>query len=450
MKVLHVSTWKQRCGIADFCDSMVTHLARLGIKNEVAPIDRARTQHMTPHEFLAEIDRLVARAADCDVVHVQHEFSFFAGSGGLGESIGYFAHFLNGLKSLKRPAVVTFHTEPTFSRLLTVPDPSTAGPRGAATTMQWLAGKFRLRREARRLERLWQKRVAALFGGTADSFRALAPTPSMALGLVNSGCARQSVVPMPHGIAQRDAAYQTISRDEARRRLGLPADSVLLTIFGFVAAYKGHALAVDALKKLPKNFHLAIVGGPSPVDPNDLTLNSIFETWDHEDSRRLHVTGFASRETVDLYHAATDICLAPFRPEFYSGSASIGWALSSGKPIIATNIPAFAQIQREGDCLLLCTPQAPYELAWNIRRLAQDPQLQQRLAQNALAYAEKHNWQNVSQSLVNLYHEMTGAHSSKPAGFSSPPLSKGGHGGAGENVLSHPQATIQISGTKVA
>jgi glycosyltransferase involved in cell wall biosynthesis len=212
----------------------------------------------------------------------------------------------------------------------------------------------------------------------------------------------------PHGIAERDVSYHAISRDEARSRLGLPADSVLLTIFGFVAAYKGHSLAVDALKKLPATFHLAIVGGPSPTDPSDLTLDSVLASWQDEAPDRLHITGYAPRETIDLYHAATDICLAPFRPEFHSGSASIGWALASGKPIIATNIPAFAEIQREGDCLLMCTPNCMHELAWHIRRLAGDRQLQHNLAQNALGYAQRHSWRQVSRALRDMYREMIG------------------------------------------
>jgi glycosyltransferase involved in cell wall biosynthesis len=430
MKIVHISTWKQRCGIADFAENIVERLASLGVKNEVVPIDRARTQHMTSGEILAEIDRCVARAADCDLVHVQHEFSFFAGSGGLRESIANFAHLLSALRAIRRPVVATFHTEPTFSMLLAIPDPRIAGASSSAATVAWLIRKYRVGREAKRLEQLWRKSVAPYFSGKTGSFRALAPTPRTALGLVKSGCARKGVITMPHGIARRDASYQTTGCDEARRRLGLPADSVLLTIFGFVAAYKGHRLAVDAIRKLPANYHLAIVGGPSPVDAADLTLNSIFETWEQEDPRRLHVTGYATREMIDLYHAATDICLAPFRPEFYSGSASIGWALSSGKPIIATNIPAFAEIQREGDCLLMCTPNAPHELAWNIRRLAEDPQLQQRLAQNALAYAEKHSWPRVCQTLVGLYREMTGAMPTNPITMRRdppyPPFLRGG------------------------
>ncbi len=399
MKVLHVSTWKQRCGIADFAESMVTHLAPLGVENEVAPIDLARTQYMTSDEFLLELDRIVAKAARCDLVHVQHEFSLFTGSGGLGDSIGYFAHLLSGLRTIRRSVVVTFHTEPTFSTLLPVPGlPAREEPAGRPRLSNGSSARFACVARPGGLNGFganeWHRFLRQT--GLSESFRALAPTPRTALGLVNSGCARESVVQRPHGIVQRDASYRTIGRDEARVRLGLPADSVLLTIFGFVAAYKGHRLAVDALKKLPAKYRLAIVGGPSPVDAADLTLNSIFETWEQEDPRRLHVTGYASRETIDLYHAATDICLAPFRPEFYSGSASIGWALSSGKPIIATNIPAFAEIQREGDCLLMCTPNSVHELAWNIQRLAGDPQMQHRLAHNALAYAERHSWQRVS------------------------------------------------------
>ena len=409
MKILHMSTWKQRCGIADFAENMVSHLAPLGVENEVFAIDLPRTRYMTSAEFRCELDHGIAMAAGCDLVHMQHEFSLFAGSGGLEDSIGHFAYLLSGLHAIQRPVAVTFHTEPTFSTLLTVPDPRPGGAGGAAATLEWLIRKTRVRRRAARLQRLWLKRVAPFFAGRADSFRALAPTPRMRLGLVNSGCARKSVTLRPHGIAERDASYLTISRDEAKVRLQLPADSVLLTIFGFVAAYKGHSLAVDALKKLPAKYHLAIVGGPSPTDSSDLTLDSIFETWQGEAPDRLHVTGYAPRETIDLYHAATDICLAPFRPEFHSGSASIGWALSSGKPIIATNIPAFVEVQRGGDCLLMCTPNSVHELAWHIRRLAGDRQLQHKLAQNALNYAQRHSWRQVSRALLDMYREMIGS-----------------------------------------
>jgi glycosyltransferase involved in cell wall biosynthesis len=225
--------------------------------------------------------------------------------------------------------------------------------------------------------------------------------------MIHSGLAPQCVSVMPMGHSLRDPSFHKVDRTQARARLGLASDSVLLTIFGFVTAYKGHLLAVQALKKLPPQYHLAIVGGPNLANSSDTTLNSVLEAWEGEDPRRLMITGFAPRETIDHYHAATDICLAPFLPGNIAGSASATWAFTSGKPTIATNIPAFAEIQQAVDCLLLCTPNAVHELAWHIQQLAGNPALQSKLAQNALQFAALHSWERVIEGLIGTYREMT-------------------------------------------
>jgi glycosyltransferase involved in cell wall biosynthesis len=177
-------------------------------------------------------------------------------------------------------------------------------------------------------------------------------------------------------------------------------------MFGFVSHYKGHLTAVQALKKLPARFHLAIVGGPNLANP-DMTFNSLLEAWEREDPRRLLVTGYASRETIELCQSATDICLAPYLPEFTSGSGAICLALSSDRPTIASNIPAFAAIQREADCLQLCTPNAVHELAWHIQRLAGNPELQQNLVQNAKKFVLERSWDRVTELLVDVYRDLT-------------------------------------------
>ena len=404
MKVLHLTTWRQRCGIADFAESIVTHLARQGVESEVFPLSTAALRYSTATDLRSEFDRALRMAVDFDLVHVQHEFGIFAGSGGLFESIVNFSHVLAGLHRANRPTIVTFHGEPAFAGL--VPSAESQGPGGAAA-LQALVRKLRTRRVIRKLERLWQREVATYFDGRPGSFRSLVHTPRTRLGVIRSGLSPQCVSVMPMGHALRDPAFLHANRDEAKARLGLPHDSILLTIFGFVTAYKGHLLAVQALKKLPAQYHLAIVGGPNLANSSDATLNSILEAWDGEDPQRLKVTGFAPRETIDLYHAATDICLAPFLPGNLAGSASATWALTSGKPTIASNIPAFAEIQQAADCLLLCTPNAVHELAWHIQQLAGNPALQSKLAQNALQFAALHSWERVIEGLVGTYREMT-------------------------------------------
>ena len=70
---------------------------------------------------------------------------------------------------------------------------------------------------------------------------------------------------MPHGcLPQRGLWLDSLS---AKERLGLPASTVLLTMFGFLEGYKGHDVAVRALARMPERFQLAICGGPHPESP---------------------------------------------------------------------------------------------------------------------------------------------------------------------------------------
>jgi glycosyltransferase involved in cell wall biosynthesis len=408
MKVLHLSTWKKRCGIADFTESVVDQLSALGIENTVFPLDVATLRYTTSGEFVEEMDRFAWMATGFDAVHVQHEFSLFTGSGGVFETILHFAHLLEALRKVNKPVVVTFHSGAALHTLL--PSPETDQRQsipGASGALLGAIKRFRLRRIARQLDGLWRQRIAPFFDGRPGCFRGVVHSARTRRELVDSGFSPECISVIPLGYQLRDQSLLNENRAAAKAKLGLPPDAKLLSIFGFVAAYKGQRTAVQALRLLPPQFHLAIVGGPHPENTTDQTLDMVLETWEGQDPARLTVTGYVTREVIDLYHAATDICLAPFQSGNPTGSASLTWALTSGKPTIASNIPAFAEIQQAADCLLLSTPDAVYELAWHIQRLAADPELQEKLAQNALHFAAQHSWDRVANLLVDVYREIT-------------------------------------------
>ena len=74
MRILHLTTWRQRCGIADFAESIVTHLARQGVESEVFPLNTAALRYATAAELRSEYDRALRMAGKFDLVHIQHEF----------------------------------------------------------------------------------------------------------------------------------------------------------------------------------------------------------------------------------------------------------------------------------------------------------------------------------------------------------------------------------------
>jgi glycosyltransferase involved in cell wall biosynthesis len=194
-----------------------------------------------------------------------------------------------------------------------------------------------------------------------------------------------------------------ISSADAKRSLGYPANSVVLSIFGFIGNYKGHDLAIESLASLPENYHLAIVGGMHP-ESKDAFLDKLLSTMPESIAHRVYITGWVDRETADRYFAATDVCLAPYRGDtMLSGSGAITWGLSSGRPVVASKIEAFQNLDRVGNCLFLVTPEKTAELTSAIQKVVSDPTLRDRLVTNATRFCEMNSWSNSVGKIARVY-----------------------------------------------
>jgi glycosyltransferase involved in cell wall biosynthesis len=70
------------------------------------------------------------------------------------------------------------------------------------------------------------------------------------------------------GSAEADSIRTRASRHALPILDALPADAVLIGVFGFLNEYKGFGTAIEALHHLPPNHHLLIFGG---IHPNEIT-----------------------------------------------------------------------------------------------------------------------------------------------------------------------------------
>ena len=377
VRVLHYSTWGDRCGIGDYTAAMVEELDALGLHNDPAAVDRTASAYLSPAEWRAKLDAVAARGRGYDLVHLQHEFSFFGPADAVPEGNRHFFRLLRTLRRAGTPTVVTFHTMPEFPDL-----------------------KTRLRLLARGRSFGWRP------GGMGRTTRAVVHTRRSRLHLIRSGMDERLLRVVPMGVGRRAAAVSELSPTLAKARLGLPPGCTLLSLFGFIAKYKGHIDAVAALKLLPKEDVLAAVGGPHP-EGNDRTLDKMLKMWDG-DPARLVVTGHVSAEALDLYHAATDVCLAPYTDPRLASSAAITWAVSSGKPVVASTIPTFRELAGVHQCLRLCNPNAPHELAWTVQRLMADAAGRRALVERAATYCETASWPAAARQVAGVYEELLG------------------------------------------
>lgn len=126
-----------------------------------------------------------------------------------------------------------------------------------------------------------------------------------------------------------------VSREEARRRLGVPEGSRLFLYFGKVKPYKGVEDLIRAFGKLPGDDNVLFVVGL----PLDRRIKRSVETMAARDVRIRTDLRYISADEVQVFFNAADIVVFPFRRTHTSGSIML--ALTFGKPVIA---PAIASI----------------------------------------------------------------------------------------------------------
>ncbi|MGH8001399.1 MAG: glycosyltransferase, partial [Brasilonema sp.] len=395
---------KEVCGIANYTNNLIKHLDQHDIYNQVYPINRLEQKYLSLQEIDQYFSSFCQEAKNFDLVHIQHEYGFFHGSHPFGKSIDIFHEILKKLEKQKKKVIVSFHTDPIFVKPI--------------YTVLLQRNKDGISQSLNSLK--WKLKIAPFFQKNQHRFTALVHTKRSRLEFLKSGFSSDAIKILKHGVTKRDNDHLLNQPTEINKaKLNLPPDSKLLSIFGFVSHYKGYRVAIEALNYLPDNYYLAVIGGVHPSAGYDPTLDQILKVVELQQipqpgsslflklkdniKDRVVITGFVDFDRLNLFQGATDICLAPYIDSSLSASGALTWSLTSGKPIIASKIPAFQELNEEADCLALATINAPNELAWQILNLAGDAQLSEHLVRNALNYAEENSWENISSALIYVY-----------------------------------------------
>jgi glycosyltransferase involved in cell wall biosynthesis len=197
--------------------------------------------------------------------------------------------------------------------------------------------------------------------------------------------ARRVVVLRDGYRADRFAAMP--DRGEARRRTGLPAGAWLIGYVGqlhTMGLAKGCDELVEAIAMLDApGVHLCVVGGPPE------RLAGLRALWARRGlgPERLHMPGSVAPPEIPAYLAAFDACAMPFpwTPHFaYSASPlKLFEYMAAGRPIVASALPAIAEVLRDGENALLVPPGDVPALAEALARLRDDGPLGKRLAATA-------------------------------------------------------------------
>lgn len=181
------------------------------------------------------------------------------------------------------------------------------------------------------------------------------------------------------------------SRDEERRRLGLPPDAYLIATLGLVSPAKRVPSLLRAAANLApvvrRKTRVLIVGYTPPEQ--EAELRALAVSLGIADA--VHFTGRVPFEDFAAYARAADVCVQLRYPTRGETSAALYRALGAGAACVVSDHGAMAEIP-EGVALKIRTPEHETEdLTAALLRLHQQPALRAELGERAIRYiAENH------------------------------------------------------------
>lgn len=184
-----------------------------------------------------------------------------------------------------------------------------------------------------------------------------------------------------------------IDKQTARTMLGIAAERVVL-FFGYVRAYKGLNVLLDAMSMLAQEtrIHLMIVG--EFYDEKEKYMSQIRNL---ALERRVTVNSdYVANDKVGMYFSAADVVVLPYINATQSGIAQI--AYNFDMPVIATNVGGLAEVVSDNVTGFVVPPNDAASLATAIRRFYTEKKAEE-FAANVGAEKKKYTWEAMGKAI---------------------------------------------------
>ncbi len=185
------------------------------------------------------------------------------------------------------------------------------------------------------------------------------------------------------------------SQAAARHALNLPAEAFIVGYVGrlhTMSMSKGVDVLIDAIAESGCPISLCLVGGP------DEMAAQLRERWHAHGLPAAHFlyAGQVPPPRVPHYIAAFDVCALPlpFTEHFayYASPLKLFEYMCVGKPILASDLPAIAEVVQHEESALLCAPDDRAAFSAALARLFEDEGLRARLGTAAKAKSAHYAW----------------------------------------------------------
>jgi glycosyltransferase involved in cell wall biosynthesis len=187
-----------------------------------------------------------------------------------------------------------------------------------------------------------------------------------------------------------------IPKQNARNQLRLSDQRVIL-FFGYVRAYKGLSVLLDAMAVVVRTFPVRLLVVGEFYDDREKYLAQINHL-----GLSSHVTvqsAYVPNDRVGVYFSASDAVVLPYISATQSGIAQI--AFNFNKPVIATDVGGLAEVAPDSVTGFIVPPGNPGALAEAILRFYTENR-EDGFAANVAAEKKKYSWDHLASAIEEL------------------------------------------------
>jgi len=382
VRVLQFSPNGETDGIARYQEQYVKALSAIaGVETSFFDVTPFMFRALSPDGQREALEGLKKELAQYDILHIQHEFGLFGP--------GDFQKIVATAKQAGKKVVVSIHLSPKFAI-----KPAKLGGLGPRSLVYYL----RQRRYARKMT-MWNIEPLKLVDAV------LVHDNTTAQAVQERGIAADRIHTLPHPVYDfPEPPKSTLIAEKLNRQEG---DVIYCTV-GMMHRYKGVYDAVRALKFLPENYKLAIVGGVHPLSEDLPMYNKVCDLIDTLGLQsRVFITGFVHDDhRFNALIRECDVCVYPYDGFYYAhvSSGAINLALSNHMPVIAYPTETFKEIStNSNNAVALTDTFAYYELARELQSIDVSTQIEL-----SKAYAKDMAWPKMAAVLADLYQTLLG------------------------------------------
>jgi D-inositol-3-phosphate glycosyltransferase len=225
--------------------------------------------------------------------------------------------------------------------------------------------------------------------------------------LVTGGVEASKIARLHHGNYLRYCRESDLTREDAKRLLGIPSGAHVVLFFGTIAPYKGLDVLIDAFSLLlheEPDLYLIVAGQPledfapyrRQIERLDLAKRVILD---------LQYIPFAE---VPKYFLSADVVAFPYREIYQSGVVQLAYGFS--RPVVGTNVGGLGETITEDQTGLVAEEVEARALARAIGQVLAEPAKAEAMGRRGRQLAEtKYSWSAIAQKTAEIYRSVHSA-----------------------------------------